>query len=72
MKDEILFTPPLLANLLMAGLVIPSVTGFTDLFVCLFPPTFPYIMPLLPFPTDPVIIFIFTSFYCVLFNFYNN
>jgi len=28
MKAEILLTPPLLANLLMAGLVIPSIEDF--------------------------------------------
>ena len=55
MNDEILLTPPLLANLLIAGLVIPSETGLVDLLVCLFPPVFPATFPPFPFPAYPAI-----------------
>ena len=55
MKDEILLTPPRRANLLIAGLVIPSDTGFVDLFVCLFPPVLPATFPPFPFPAYPAI-----------------
>jgi len=51
MKAEILFTPPLLANLLMAGLVIPSIEDFYDFLACLLAPTFPIPFPPLPDPT---------------------
>ena len=50
MKDEILFTPPLRANLLIANFVIPSVTGLVDFLLFLFPPVFPVIFALNPFP----------------------
>ena len=55
MNEEILLTPPLLANLLIAGLVIPSETGLVDLLVCLFPPVFPATFPPFPFPAYPAI-----------------
>jgi hypothetical protein len=48
MKDEILLTPPLLANLLIAGLVIPSIEALVDFLPCLLAPTFP--IPFPPFP----------------------
>ncbi len=48
MKDEILLTPPLLANLLIAGLVIPSIEAFAVFLACLFAPTLP--IPFPPFP----------------------
>jgi hypothetical protein len=55
MKAEILLTPPLLANLLIAGLVIPSMEDFYDFLACLLAPTFP--IPFPPFP-DPTILYI--------------
>ena len=61
MKEEILLTPPLLANLLIAGLVIPSEVGlFGLLVVCLFPvfPVFPATFPPFPFPAYPAILFL--------------
>ena len=57
MNEEILLTPPLLANLLIAGLVIPSDTGLVDLLVCLFPPVFPATFPPFPFPAYPAILY---------------
>jgi hypothetical protein len=48
MNEEILLTPPLLASLLIAGLVIPSMLGLLLFFCCLFYPTFPT-----PFPDFP-------------------
>jgi len=56
MNDDILLTPPLLANLLIAGFVIPSDTGLVDLLVCLFPPVFPATFPPFPFPAYPAIL----------------
>ena len=50
MKEEILLTPPLLANLLIAGLVIPSIDALFVLRACLFAPTFPMPFPALPAP----------------------
>ena len=52
MKVEILLTPPLLANLLIAGLVIPSIFYLVDFLACLLAPTFPT-----PFPPFPAILF---------------
>jgi hypothetical protein len=53
MKEEILFTPPLLANLLMAGLVMPSIEALACLlWVVLLVPTLPF--PPTPFPPLPV------------------
>ena len=49
MNDEILFTPPLLANLLNAGLVIPSIVALAYLIACLLAPTFPIPFPALTF-----------------------
>jgi hypothetical protein len=54
MKVEILLTPPLLANLLIAGLVIPSMLALVYFLACLLPPTFPT-----PFPPFPPAIFLF-------------
>jgi hypothetical protein len=51
MKDEILLTPPLLANLLMAGLVIPSIEALLVFLACLLAPTFPIPFPPFPYPT---------------------
>ena len=48
MNDEILLTPPLLANLLIAGLVIPSIEALVVFLACLFAPTLP--IPFPPFP----------------------
>ena len=58
-NDEILLTPPLLANLLIAGFVIPSDTGLVDRLVCLFPPVFPATLPLFPLPPYPAILIFF-------------
>ena len=55
MKVEILLTPPLLANLLIAGLVMPSMLALYAFLACLFPPTLP--IPFPPFP--PAICFFF-------------
>jgi hypothetical protein len=54
MNDEILLTPPLLASLLIAGLVIPSMLGLLLFLGCLFYPTFPTPFPDFP---DPAILF---------------
>jgi len=51
MNADILLTPPLLANLLIAGFVIPSIDAFVDFLACLFPPTLPTPFPPLPYPT---------------------
>ena len=48
MKWEILLTPPLLANLLIAGLVIPSMFSLAVLLVVLLIPTLA--VTYLPFP----------------------
>ncbi len=55
MKDDILLTPPLLANLLIAGLVIPSMLGLVDFLGYLFYPTFPTPFPDFPPPVGPPI-----------------
>ncbi len=59
MKEEILLTPPLLANLLIAGLVIPSIEALADFLACLLAPTFPIPFPPFPYPT----IFLFLIFF---------
>lgn len=52
MNDEILLTPPLLASLRMAGLVIPSIEALACRFwAVLLVPTFPF--PPTPFPPLP-------------------
>jgi hypothetical protein len=58
MKVEILLTPPLLANLLIAGLVMPSILALYAFLACLFPPTLP--IPFPPFP--PAILFLFYKY----------
>jgi hypothetical protein len=70
MKEEILLTPPLLANLLIAGLVIPSDVGLVGLlFVVDLPlPDFPATFP--PFPFPPGAIFLFLNFKFFFFFFY--
>jgi len=51
MNALILLTPPLLANLLIAGLVIPSILALVVFLACLLPPTLP--IPFPPFPPFP-------------------
>mmetsp|Transcript_37052 Transcript_37052/g.98561 ORF Transcript_37052/g.98561 Transcript_37052/m.98561 type:complete len:112 (-) Transcript_37052:6044-6379(-) len=46
-RPDILFTPPRLANLLIAGLVIPCILSFST-FLCLFVPPFPRDFPFFP------------------------
>jgi hypothetical protein len=76
MKDEIRFTPPLLANLLIAGLVIPSMDALEDFLECLLAPTFPIPFPPFPCPCPPVIfdigllIDVFKKFFYFLFLFF--
>ena len=60
-NPEILLTPPLLANLLIAGLVIPRILSLST-FLCLFAPPFPNPFPPLPLP-DPPICFIIILYY---------
>jgi hypothetical protein len=69
MKEEILLTPPLLANLLIAGLVIPSDVGLVGLlFVVDLPlPDFPATFP--PFPFPPGAIF-FNYYLKIIFFFF--
>ena len=62
MNDEILLTPPLLANLLIAGLVIPSMLGLLLFLGCLFYPTFPTPFP--DFPDPPI----FNDFFVKVFK----
>ena len=52
MRYEILFTPPLLASLLIAGLVIPSRSGLEVFLLFLFAAIFPIPFPT-PFPDFP-------------------
>ena len=42
MRFEILFTPPLLASLLMAGFVIPRITSLVGFLTLLAPKLFPF------------------------------
>ncbi len=50
MNEEILLTPPLLASLLKAGLVIPSMVALAYFLAWrLAPPTFPTPFPSFPF-----------------------
>jgi hypothetical protein len=51
MKEEILLTPPLLANLLIAGFVIPSIEALVVFLACLLAPTLPIPLPPFPYPT---------------------
>ena len=55
MYEEILFTPPLRANLRMAGLVIPRMESRRDLRGSnLLAPDLPPVMPPFPFPRPPI------------------
>jgi hypothetical protein len=58
MKEEILFTPPLLASLLIAGLVMPSIALLFDLKALLLVAIIP------PFPAFVVFFNSFWVFYC--------
>jgi hypothetical protein len=51
-KEDILLTPPLLANLLIAGFVIPSIVALGYFRAWRFAPIFPS-----PFPPFPLAIF---------------
>jgi hypothetical protein len=64
MNEEILFTSHLLANLLIAGLVMLLDIGLFDLLVCLFPPVYPATFPPFPFPAC-MVIFLFELFYVI-------